>query len=356
MKFLKTWRLLAILLLLVFATTAFTFSGAKYIDNFKDNEFLLVHHLERKVYYADGTIPGTTDGYYAFTMKGGDGGSGLYALESNTSADFWNSAPGGTGGIVSGVIKVGAGESIVFTCATAGAWPTRNGNTNTYGGNEGSLGGGSSGWRNLAYLVFIGQYRMVGGTGGGYSLLKVGGVNAAIAGGGGGTASPENITAGTYKGGDGGSMTYGAWSGTSGTDAWANGGDATGSRNGKGGSNGATGTGAGGTGGTTNYNGGNGTSLNGGNSGRSGTATGNIYGAAGGGGGWFGGGGGAVDTGTGATQYEGSGGGGSSWFNLSKVVAAPPAGVLPAGSSSGGYLAIYYLGPEYPNARTIITP
>jgi len=340
------------------------------------------------------TINNAPAGWYAFRMRGGNGGVG-HSISSG------NRGYGGLGAYVQGIFYFDGGTLLIRAgkagpTSWTGTAANRNsdradwGGGNTQDNNSGGGGGGYSG-------IFIGSaasqgsaVAIAGGGGGGASggsagigsSLRhagnggAGGSGAGATGGAGGNASEINsgpaatALGGTGTGGGGGGGGAGRSGGGGGTGNGGGGGaggflDGNGARQvGIGGGGGGGGAGnngnhagnggqatAGGTArgsGHTNAggnNGGNGAALLGG-----GASTG-MRGGAGGGGYWGGGAGGWQNTNSGG----GGGGGGASFlrvgvYPLANVPAAfnpPTAG--PPTSHGNGWVWIMYLGPRRPN-------
>jgi hypothetical protein len=272
------------------------------------------------------TLSNCPAGWYAFRLKGGDGGNGNWDSTWTSGSDH---TYGGTGGTVSGMTYL-SGGTLVLRAGTRG----------TDGPGSGGQWGGASGSN--------GESELDGGGGGGYSgiFYTTAQTNPIAVAGGGGGGGGGNDEAGTTddRGGNGGNGASAASNtGTAATIFPGSNGVAGGGNNeyGVGGYNG-TGTynsdGGGGGGQGSPYTGGSAESNSGGGGGGAG-----YYGGEGGGcrDNWYYGGGG--------------GGGGASYLQAAVKAISVPAQfstMLSAGTSGNGYVSIVYLGPADPTGKT----
>lgn len=270
---------------------------------------------------ANADITNYRNGYYLIELWGGTGGNGY-----NYSKGY--GGIGGTCGYTYGTMYLSYDQILSYSLGGDGKKGESNGRGTPGGANGGGLGNYND--RNVNYL---------GGSGGGYSSLKLSGNYLMVAAGGGGAGGPAGGLGG-QEGGDGGNggTNASASSAVSGGTVF-HGSDGETSRAGTGGTT---------SGGTNKYESSSnyhGSSLQGGQSYNRG---------GGGGGGWFGGGGG-TSVSSQSNNPTGGGGGGSSFISssvtfsgLSSAVTSRLSGTTGDASSTGGSLKITYLGKTMP--------
>ncbi|MDR0532108.1 MAG: hypothetical protein LBG83_08600 [Oscillospiraceae bacterium] len=265
----------------------------------------------------DRTLVVARTGYYAFVIRGGDGG---HSRSQGRGGNDGFCSRGGLGGLVMGYIYLTAGTTVYVKVGAAGAsWVA--------GGQTASVyGGGKQDW----YSGGGGGYTMLSTTASPTAASTADIIAVAGGGGGGGAHDHNNYTSGLHDANGGGGRAGGSGdtnnpvlngyvTTTAGTTTVTNGLVSGGYQGGStatakstavptANSNGGGG-GGGSTSGGTNSNG-NATAggfLSGGNG-----ASGSGYGSGGGGGGYYGGGGGGRLASS--TGYKGGGGGGSSYI------------------------------------------
>ena len=284
---------------LIAAIMTFSLSSAKFTSRF---EYTLKLSMAQHYTFSPGTshtfeVP--RDGYYAFKLRGANGGDSASAWDTGETYYPY----GGQGGEVSAVSYFTKGTVLVVTVGSKGG-------TNIGGYN----GGGNGGTDNANHSNFY-----AGGGGGGATDIRSSGGTLGdrllVAGGGGGASAGNNPGHTASLGGNGG-VNQGNYAGANGAGAGG-------------------GEGGGDSGGGDGY-------VNG----DAGIGGGGAYSGGGGGGGYYGGGG--------AYGSSGGGGGGSAYISPG-FSAGVPAGLPQIGDyapeTKDGYAIISYIGNRAPDIR-----